>query len=257
MPRLPRKKSESGIYHIMLRGIDYQTIFYEDTDNIRFIHTLQRAKQLSETVIYGYCLMGNHVHLLVKEGKEEISAFMKRIGTGYARWYNWKYERSGHLFQNRYGSEPVENDRYLLTVIRYIHNNPVKANLVNKPEQWNWSSCKAYYNENRPPDELIETSFILSMFSNKKNTAIDLFRKFMEEENSDQCLDYEKPKKKSDLEVMEEVMKLTDNQGIQALKGLPKKERDTLLRALKQQEGITCRQIARVLGLSTSLVLKA
>lgn len=257
MARLARKRSESGVYHIMLRGINHQDIFYDDEDNIRFLDTLQKVRELSEGVVYAYCLMGNHVHLLFREGNEEISTVMKRLGTGYARWYNWKYERSGHLFQDRYKSEPVENDSYLLTVMRYIHNNPVKANLVTKPEGWKWSSYKAYFNDDFYPKGMVETSFILEMFFHKKVEAIELFRKFMEEENSDVCLENEKPNRKSDLEVMGEIKKLTDNQGVHALMNLPKNERDAVLRALKRDEGTTCRQIARVLGISVSLVIKA
>lgn len=157
----------------MLRGINHQDIFYDGEDHIRFLDTLQRVKELSETVIYGYCLMGNHVHLLLREGNEGISAVMKRLGTGYARWYNWKYERSGHLFQDRYKSEPVETDSYLITVLRYIHNNPVKANLVTRPEDWKWSSCKTYYKEDGYPEGVVETSFILKMFCDNKPEATD------------------------------------------------------------------------------------
>jgi hypothetical protein len=91
---------------------------------------------------------------------------MKRICTGYARWYNWKYERSGHLFQNRYKSEPVENDGYFLTVIRYIHNNPFKTALVKTPEEWEWSSCNAYYGIPGNPQEMTKTIKALNLFSN-------------------------------------------------------------------------------------------
>jgi len=87
--------------------------------------------------------MANHVHLLVKESNTDISILMKRFGVSYGYWYNWKYERRGHLFQDRFKSECIEDDAYLLTVIRYIHNNPVKAAIVHKPEQYRWSK-KAY-----------------------------------------------------------------------------------------------------------------
>jgi putative transposase len=83
--------------------------------------------------------MSNHVHLLVRENDDTISRIMSRIGTSYAKWYNQKY-RSGHVFQGRYGSECVEDDKYLLTVVRYIHSNPVKAGLVRELEAYSWSS---------------------------------------------------------------------------------------------------------------------
>lgn len=257
MAREARKKSETGIYHVMLRGINHQDIFNDNEDKKRFLDILLKVVQLSGAVIYGFCLMGNHIHLLFKEGNEAISTLMKRLGTGYAGWYNWKYERSGHLFQDRYKSEPVENESYLLTVIRYIHNNPVKAGFVTKPEEWKWSSCNEYYNYAVYPKGIADTSFILKMFSDNKQEAAESFRKFMETECNDKCLEINIKKRKSDFEVMEEIKRLIDSQRVHGLMSLPKKERDALLRLLKQEEGITCRQIARVLGISVSLVLKA
>lgn len=88
--------------------------------------------------------MDNHVHILIREGKEPLSKVMKRIGVSYVYWYNWKYERNGHLFQDRYKSEPVEDDKYLLTVIRYIHQNPLKAGIVDSIDQYQWSSHHEY-----------------------------------------------------------------------------------------------------------------
>jgi len=127
MPRYARKKSDIGIFHIMLRGINKQTIFEDDEDRRRFMETIERFKAVSKYEIYGYCLMSNHVHLLLKETEEAISTAIKRICSSYVYWYNWKYERCGHLFQERYKSEIVENDAHVLTVLRYIHQNPVKA----------------------------------------------------------------------------------------------------------------------------------
>ncbi len=213
MARQARKKSESGIYHIMVRGINHQDIFCDHEDNIRFLDSIQRVQQ-SRCIIYGYCLMGNHVNLLPQEHQEDIAVTMKRLCTGYARWYNCKYERSCHLFQNRYKSEPVEDDTYFLTVICYIHNNPVKATLVKTPEEWEWSSCKAYYEVKENSQEMTETTKVLSLFSNDTSEAILLFKQ------------------------------------------MPKAERNEILRSVKQMEGITCRQIGRVLGISPSLILK-
>jgi REP element-mobilizing transposase RayT len=130
MARYARRKSESGIFHIMLRGINKQSIFEDNEDRERFLNTIERYRKVSEYKIYGYCLMGNHVHLLLKEAGESISDAIKRICSSYVHWYNWKYDRCGHLFQDRYKSEPVEDEIYLLTVLRYIHQNPVKAGLT-------------------------------------------------------------------------------------------------------------------------------
>ena len=103
MPRSARKKGESGIYHITMRGINRQQIFIDDEDAERFLQVVRAAQTISGFTLYAYCLMGNHVHLVLKEGDEPLEKIMKRIGVRYVYWYNWKYMRSGHLFQDRFG----------------------------------------------------------------------------------------------------------------------------------------------------------
>ena len=134
MARQARKKSNSGIYHIILRGINRQQIFEDGEDYSKFLRILEECKAISKFEIFAYCLMNNHIHLLLKEVKEPIEQVMKRITTRFVYWYNIKYQRSGHLFQDRFKSEPVESDEYFLTVIRYIHQKPVKAGLCEKPQ---------------------------------------------------------------------------------------------------------------------------
>ena len=109
MPRQARKKSSSGIYHIMLRGINQQQIFEDSEDYNKFLQVLKDSKAISEFKIFAYCLMGNHIHLLIQEQKEPIEQIMKRIATRFVYWYNIKYQRVGHLFQDRFKSE-LEND---------------------------------------------------------------------------------------------------------------------------------------------------
>lgn len=130
MPRSARNKSSTGIYHIILRGINKQRIFEDNEDNRKFLETIKTHQETSEYQIYAYCLMSNHVHLLMKEGNENLGMAFRRIGASYVYWYNWKYNRRGHLFQDRYRSEAVETDEYFLTVLRYIHQNPIKAGIT-------------------------------------------------------------------------------------------------------------------------------
>ncbi|MFA1822252.1 transposase, partial [Virgibacillus oceani] len=144
MPRGPRKKSHSGIYHIMLRGINRQTIFEDDEDKTRFLETLKKYKAISKYQIYSFCLMDNHIHLLLKETEESLSEIIKRISSSYVYWYNMKYGRSGHLFQERFKSENEESTTFFLTVLRYIHQNPVKAGLVRNVFESRWTSVNEY-----------------------------------------------------------------------------------------------------------------
>ena len=121
--------SESGIYHVILRGVNRQAIFEDDEDSEQFLDILEGCKAVSGFEVLAYCLMGNHVHLLMRVGKEPLSTIFRRIASKYVYWFNVKYDRVGHLFQERFKSEPVEDDAYLATVMRYIHNNPVKAGI--------------------------------------------------------------------------------------------------------------------------------
>ena len=146
MPRQARDKSASGIYHIMMRGINRQNIFHDDEDYSRFLLTLQNYREKSGYEIYAYCLMDNHVHLLLKVGNEPLEQIMRRICGSFVYWYNAKYERIGNLFQDRFKSEVVENDSYFLTVLRYIHQNPLKAGIATSIEHYQWSSMGEYIN---------------------------------------------------------------------------------------------------------------
>lgn len=161
MPRQARKKSESGIYHIMLRGINRQQIFEDTEDYYKFLAILKEYKAISRYDIYAYCLMGNHIHLLLREGAESLEQVFKRICGKFVYWYNAKYQRSGHLFQDRFKSEPVDTQEYLLTVIRYIHQNPVKAKLCRHVSQYAYSSYTAYLGG----DDLVDTAYILGIWT--------------------------------------------------------------------------------------------
>ena len=165
MPRQARKKSASGIYNIMLRGINQQVIFEDEEDNNKFIETIKTYKAISGYKIYAYCLMSNHVHLLLKVEKEDLDLIIKRIAGSYVYWYNWKYHRRGHLFQDRFKSEPVEDDSYFLTVLRYIHQNPVKGNIVEDVEKYVFSSYNDYIEEET---ELIDLDFVFSIYKQRR-----------------------------------------------------------------------------------------
>jgi REP element-mobilizing transposase RayT len=140
MPRQGRKKSSTGIYHVMLRGINRQRIFEKAEDYGMFMDSLCDVKEQSGFTLYAYCLMCNHVHLLLKEGAEPLAMIFRRLGTRYAYWFNKKYGRSGHLFQDRFGSEPVETDEYFMTVLIYIYRNPVEAGVCPLPADYEWGS---------------------------------------------------------------------------------------------------------------------
>lgn len=252
MPRQARKKSKCGIYHIMLRGINRQDIFEDNEDREKFIETLRQYKEKIGYELYGYCLMSNHVHLLVKEGKESFSVTMKRISSSYVYWYNWKYERCGHLFQERYKSEVVEYDGYLLTVLRYIHQNPVKAGIVTDIAKYEWSSYSTYVG-NRG---ITDIDFVLKHLSEERNRAIISFIRYMKEANEDNCLEYEEKCRVTDSElqrIIEEKYYITAN----SFHILDRQRKNEILHELKEVKGVTIRQLVRVMGTSKFVVEKS
>ena len=247
MPRQARQLSNSGVYHIILRGINQQVVFEDEEDNTRFLETLRAYKEKSDYRIFAYCLMGNHFHMLIKTGKEDLGVAMKRIAGSYVYWYNWKYNRSGHLFQDRYKSEPVETDEYLLTVLRYIHQNPIKAGLCNKLEKYKYSSYSAYI-DNR--SGIVDTSFVLSIMSKKE------FKIFHESESTHQVLEIDKGtnrlKDSEAVAIIVEVAKCTHTSEVQLFEP---EQRSKIIKVLRAQ-GLSIRQISRLTGVSKGIVEK-
>lgn len=156
----------------MLRGINRWNIFQDSEDRITFLEKLGLVKERSSCNIYGYCLMSNHVHLLVRETIETISQIMQRLGSAYVYWYNRKHDRVGHLFQGRFHSEAVDADEYLLTALRYIHQNPVKAGIALDCANYPWSSYHDYMkSESRPVSQSLRPSDSLQFKSIKVRGA--------------------------------------------------------------------------------------
>ena len=181
MPRCKRNIVKSGTYHIMVRGVNKQEIFYDDKDKKMFIRMLLYYKKRLDCKIYAYCLMNNHVHILFKDKEESISDFMRNITSKYAYEFNQKHKRVGHLFQDRFKSIYVYNDEYLLRLIRYIHRNPEKAGIC-KTEDYRWSSYKEYIFNNK----IIEKDEILKKFGENKFTALKRFIKFVNDKNEEE-----------------------------------------------------------------------
>ncbi|AKL96079.1 transposase [Clostridium aceticum] len=251
MPRRAREKSSIGIYHVMLRGINGQTIFEDNEDYQKFIETIKKYKEICGYDIYAYCLMSNHIHLLIREGIEDLGIVFKRIGVRYVHWYNWKHKRSGHLFQDRYKSEAVENDKYFLTVLRYIHQNPIKAGIENDIRKYPWSS----YNEYLTKNVICDTKFILSIFGKDEKKAIELFKKFNMEENNDKCFEYEERVKIDDTEATKIIIEVARVENTIQVQSIEKEMRDKVIKELKSR-GLSIRQIERLTGVSFGVIRK-
>ena len=245
MVRAARLKTDSGIYHIMLRGINKQLILEDEYDKQKLIEVLQQCKEICGYQIYAYCFLGNHIHLLMKEGKESLEQIFKRIGARYVYYFNQKYKRVGHLFQDRFKSEPINNDSYLLTVLSYIHNNPVQAGVSKTPSEYQWSSYREYMGKN----SLIDVEFVLGMIT--KEQFVDLHK----QANQDNILD-----------ISENNFKITDAEAVRMIKevcgvssneiaGLDITKRNQHIKKLKES-GLSIRQISRVTGVSKGSIEK-
>ena len=254
MPRTARQKSITGVYHIILRGTNRGEVFHDDEDKDKFLKIIYKYKKIIKFKVYGWCLMDNHVHLLMEEGQEPLSKIMKRIGVSFVSYYHAKYNTTGHLFQDRYKSENVETTEYLMTVIRYIHQNPVKSGLIIHACDWKWSSCEGYYTNRIYPYSLLDRSLILGLFSSDYETSIKGFKEFNEAQNQDKCLDDTVRKKLTDEEARMEINKLLSGVNIAQIKSFKADKRDEFIKRIKGIGGVSQRQIARITGLSQSLI---
>lgn len=245
MPRNARKQSESGIFHVMLRGIDRQVIFQDDEDCEKYLQCLSDCQKVSGFTLYAYCLMGNHVHLLLQEGPEPLSQIFKRLGVRYVYWYNWKYKRTGHLFQDRFKSEPVEDDTYFLAVLRYIYQNPVKAGLCKEPEEYPWSS----YFPTSPYRFLVDQEMLTAMI------APEEFSKFLKQNSEQVFLDANTDGRLNDREAAERIKALCCLNAATEFSLLSAELQGRYLSQL-QQEHCSIRQLARLTGLTKGTVEK-
>ena len=171
MSRQPRVTSGTDIYHVMLRGINRQDIFEDQEDYVRFLTCMQQMLEPYDDLgnrlpplctFYAYYLMSNHVHLLIKTHHEDIGATIKHLAVVYAMYFNHKYSRAGHLFKERFKSEPVNDMAYFTTLLRYIHQNPVKAGIVEHVKDYEYSSWCEYDGTVEPVFQICNTQTVLN-----------------------------------------------------------------------------------------------
>jgi len=245
MPRTARKKCESRIYHAMLRGINRQQIFEDREDYEKFLSVLKDVKLISGFKLYAYCLMGNHIHLLIKEEQEGLDQIFRRIGSRFVYWYNAKYDREGHLFQDRYKAEPVDSEEYLFTVLRYIHQNPVKAGLCKTVDEYEYSS----YGEFMTERNITDAKDIFTLISPESFIEIHLKPVMIN------CLDMtDKPiYATGDEQVRSMILKISGCKNIPDFQSLDISMRNACIKDLKEK-GFSIRQLSRLTGVSYSTI---
>lgn len=261
MPRQTRKKSGTGIYHVMLRGINRQDIFEEEEDYLQFLKILRGLVERydengqlipSHCTFYAYCMMSNHIHLLMRERDEQIGESIKRIGVAYARYYNRKYERNGHLFQDRFRSEPVNNIEYFMTLMRYIHQNPVHAGLTLEVRDYPWSSW-AEYEGKHSEIQLCDTKPVIKRLD---RTNLYEFVTMPVMENGILDVDYGTGGKVTDDDIKEKIAVISGIHIPTEIQKLKKAERNKILKQLCEY-GANVRQISRITGVSYGVIHRA
>jgi len=165
MARRPRLFAPGVLYHVIVRGNQRQKTFLDDGDYQAYLERLGRYRKRFGVTVYAYCLMPNHVHLLVETGSSPLSRFMQGLQQSYTQYFNRKRRKTGHLFQGRYQAIVCDKDQYLLPLIRYIHHNPVRAKIVRKVDEYRYSGHRAYA-EGRVTD-VVEPKRVLDMLGGR------------------------------------------------------------------------------------------
>ena len=181
MPRKTRIDAAGALHHVIVRGIGQSAIFKDDRDRKDFLTRLESLLQETSTSCYAWALMNNHVHLLLRSGLSPLSSLMRRLLTGYAKYFNRRHNRSGHLFQNRYKSFLCEEEPYLLELIRYIHLNPLRVGAVKTMDElatFPWSGHSTLLGKHKR--EWQETEFVLHLFHERQTIARKAYLSFLE-----------------------------------------------------------------------------
>lgn len=256
MPRMARQKSSTKVYHVILRGNAKQDIFLEEQDYYKFIKEICNTKEKYQYELYAYCLMSNHVHLIIYDKMDNLSKALQSLTVSYSSYWNKKYERVGHLFQNRFLSKNVETKSYLKTLCRYIHQNPCKSGIA-EMEEYPWSS----YQEYRRKSKIIDTRQILEVFGRGRQESIDNFIAFhkikKEKEQIKERVEYEMIGKLSDEQARQYIAEILELKNIQEITQYSIEKRNEYLKKLKNTKGISKAQIARLIGLSAKIIERA
>lgn len=175
MPRISRRISRSGIYHVMTRAFPDKLLFYDDRDKEKMLHIIKDLQVEENFKIYAYCLMNTHTHFLVDTNGANLSTIMKKLNLRYGNYLRRVGKSKGPVFRDRFNSKAVENTSYLIQVSKYIHRNPVDIKeYKNEPEKYKFSSLSLYLGQknNRKQNGICDEEYVMSFFSNNKKMAM-------------------------------------------------------------------------------------
>ncbi len=255
MPRTPRTFCDSKVYHVILKGIDNQDIFYDDQDRYVFLDNIVESRKKYTYKLLAYCLMNNHVHMVIQVEDFLLSKAIQSLTIRYVYYFNKKYEREGHFVRDRFKSKMIEGKAYFLEVCRYVHRNPEKAN-INKTENYKWSS----YNDYISGKGITSTDLLLHYFN---NNITDFIKYTLKAENLDDIsnmADFEIINKLTDdqlANIIKNKFKLDSIEDVPIfLKNTTKENVERIVKEVNKIIGTNPRQISRVLRINKKRVYK-
>lgn len=247
MPRKKRELSSINVYHIVIKGVDRQIMFEEKSDYEKYLDILSYYKDSLEYELYAYCLMNNHVHLVIYTPVSSLESVFRHINTRYSVWFNMKYNRTGYLLQGRYHSEPINDYYYLFCAIRYVHRNPCNAGIEQFPGcSFKWTSFNEYI-KNRPV--LVNTDYILNLMG-----GIEGFLHFHGAANNDIFLDIQNIRRRLPDDVAKNIIEeITHCSTVTAFQSLSLSQKEKYINIL-HSKGISIRQLNRLIGMPIGII---
>lgn len=253
MPRNAREQCESKIYHIFIRGVGRQLIFEDDQDRNMFLELIARFRP-EACRLFAWALMGNHAHMIIQGDMECVSPFMQKLETTYSGYFNRRHDRAGHLFQGRFGSEGIKDEQQLLTALRYVHQNPLRAGMSDSCD-YMWSSYREYISGSGRSPAICDVSFVLGLLGNR-----GLFEQFHREGETASLMDIDdsqyRYERMSDAQALRIAQHALGEDRIDSLAGCLRADRDAKLRLLKEV-GLSIRQIARLTGIGRGIIQRS
>lgn len=254
MPRNSREnqKSYTNVYHVILRSINQQEIFYDSTDRNKFIKTIKETKEKYDYELYAYVLMDNHVHLLIMDKEQKLSKIVQSLAISYALYFNKKYNRIGHVFYNRFKSKSIKNLSSLLRVARYIHFNPEKAGVCEFSKYY-WSSYHEYFGF----PSITDCSQMLKLVEMDTKIFEEFHKEYQKNKGYEQDNFEIESTKLSDEELIFKIKKQLNIENLLDIQKLKKLERDEIIVKICSDNKIEKRQLARVLGINERTIHRA
>lgn len=230
-------------------------LFHDDKDRFKYMDILRDAKEKHNIALYAYCLMTNHVHLLMEEWDSAVSDVMKSIGVSYSMYFNKKNDRIGSVYQDRFRSEAVESENQFLVCARYIHNNPVKAGMVDRPENYSWSSYPVYLG--LASDNVLNCDFLMGYYPD-----LSALKDFTSAVNEDRFMDYDQedaPDRNEEAALNSLQKELRENWGLKLsdIKNLKKSKRKLVITQVKANTNLSYRKLAEVMEVSKDVIYRA